>query len=350
MKKHIRFLLFSLLFLVLGVPVFAENMTILGAGATFPYPLYIKWAEAYQKQTGVNLNYQPIGSGGGIKQIESGTVDFGASDKPLSVEELDQNHLMQFPAVIGGVVPIVNIEGIQPEQLKLSGTMLSEIYLGLIKKWNDPKIIALNPHVSLPDLPITVIHRSDGSGTTYLFANYLSKVSQIWKNKVGVDTALSWPAGIGGKGNEGVASYVERIKGGIGYVEYAYAQQNQLTYTQLINQAGLAVSPSIQTFEAASINAHGWVTSQFSEILTNEPGTKSWPITGATFVLMQRTQEDTKKAKAILAFFDWAYHDGKIMASQMNYVPLSDTLVNAIRLHWKASLQDKTGQHIYQSH
>jgi phosphate transport system substrate-binding protein len=351
MKKFASHLVLSLVLFSLGVTTAAladSRMTIVGAGATFPYPLYAKWAENYSKETRVALNYQPIGSGGGIKQIEAGTVDFGASDKPLSLNELNKNQLVQFPAIIGGVVPIVNLDGIQSAQIKLSGSVLARIYLGTVKKWNEAEIKALNPTISLPNLPITVVHRSDGSGTTFLFADYLSKVSGAWKKEVGADTALSWPAGIGGKGNEGVAAYVQRVKGGIGYVEYAYAEQNKLAYIQLINHSGKAVSPSIQTFEAASVNAHWNAATQFSEVLTDTPGADSWPVVGASFILMRHTQDDPEKAMAMLKFFDWAYRNGKTIATQMDYVPLSDQLAKAVYAHWKANIKDRNGHAIWQ--
>lgn len=347
MKIKPLFVALSLAFTLFSASVFASDLTIIGAGATFPYPVYSKWAQAYQESTAVHLNYQPIGSGGGIKQIQAKTVDFGASDKPLSNQELQKNHLIQFPTVIGGVVAIVNIPDITSGQLKLSAPVLASIYLGEIKKWNDVKITELNPDLSLLDMPITVVHRSDGSGTTFLFTDYLNKVSPTWKTKVGSDTAVSWPTGIGGKGNEGVASYVQRVKGSIGYVEYAYAEQNKLAYSLLKNKAGTFVSPSINTFQAAAANAHWSGESNFVEILTDQAGKDSWPISGATFVLMQQTQDDTQKAQAILKFFAWAYSHGKTMTTELDYVPLPDAAVKLVQDYWKARIRDKSGKPLW---
>ena len=274
---------------------FATDIT--GAGATFPYPAYAKWAEAYKAQSGTNMNYQSIGSGGGIKQITAKTVDFGASDKPLTPEELNKEGLMQFPTIIGGVVPVVNIVGVDNNKLKLDGKTLADIYLGRITKWNDPAIVALNKDLKLPDDIITVVHRSDGSGTSFIFTNYLSKVSPEWKSTVGEGTAVSWKAGTGGKGNEGVASYVQRIKNSIGYVEYAYALQNKMAYVQMKNRDGNYVEPSDVTFKAAAANAQWDKAPGFYEILTNEPGKDSWPITGATFILVYKNQDNAESAK-----------------------------------------------------
>lgn len=327
--------------------VFAENTNITGAGATFPYPVYAKWAQAYQKATGVQLNYQAIGSGGGIKQIQAKTVDFGASDKPLSPDELKQNQLMQFPTLMGGVVPVVNITNLQKEKIRLTGEVLADIYLGNIKKWNDTRIQSLNPTLKLPDENITVVHRSDGSGTTFLFTDYLAKVNHDWKKQVGSDTAVSWPAGIGGKGNEGVAAYVQRINGAIGYVEFAYAEQNQLNSVELKNAAGHFVVPSVHTFEAAASNATWSKAKNFGEILTNEPGADSWPITGATFILMPTNVKNSAKAKAVLTFFDWAYRNGKDMALALHYVPLSDNLVQLIENAWKTQIKDTQNKSVW---
>ncbi len=346
-ENKLTFFVSALALFLSSTPTFANN-TITGAGATFPYPLYTKWAEKYDTQTGVHLNYQPIGSGGGIKQIQAGTVDFVASDKPLSAAELEKNKLVQFPTVIGGVVPVINVPAIKNGDIKLSGEVLADIYLGNIKKWNDTKITALNAGVALPDTMITVVHRSDGSGTTFLFTNYLSKVSDTWKKQVGSDTAVSWPAGIGGKGNEGVAAYVQRVKGSIGYVEYAFAQQNGLSYVQLINRAGEAVLPSVETFQAASASANWRIDTQFAEVLTDEASAASWPITGATFILMQRTQEDPAKAKAVLKFFHWAYGDGQTLTAKMHYAALPDAVIKMIEMHWKQAFKDKAGGPIWQ--
>lgn len=327
--------------------VFADNLVITGAGATFPYPVYSKWAQAYQTIGHVNLNYQPIGSGGGIKQITAKTVDFGASDKPLSKEELQADKLVQFPTVIGGVVPVINLPGIEPGKLLLSGPVLAAIYLGDIKKWNDPKIAALNPNVSLPNTIITVVHRSDGSGTTFLFTHYLSKVSDAWKSKVGNDAAVSWPTGIGGKGNEGVASYVQRVKGGIGYVEYAYAKQNKLSHVLLKNKSNADASPSIKSFQAAAANAHWSKDNHFAEVLTDEPGADSWPISGATFILMQQTQEHPEKAQAVLKFFDWSYHHAETMTTDLDYVPLPDSAVKQVEAYWQTHIKDSAGNSLW---
>ncbi len=325
----------------------ADNVTVTGAGATFPYPVYSKWAQGYQSIGQLNINYQPIGSGGGIKQIQAKTVDFGASDKPLSTAELEKNNLIQFPTVVGGIVPVINVPNIKSGQIKLSGSVLADIYLGEIKQWNDAKITALNPGVDLPKMAITVVHRSDGSGTTFLFTNYLSKVSDTWKTKVGSDAAVSWPTGIGGKGNEGVASYVERVKGGIGYVEYAYAKQNKLTYALLKNKSGAFVAPSIHTFQMATANANWNADTHFAEILTDEPGADSWPISGATFILMQKTQDNPDKAKAILKFFAWAYTDGQKMTTDLDYVPLPDNAVKLIEGYWTTHLKSQAGDAVW---
>lgn len=318
-------------------PASAANIT--GAGATFPYPVYAKWAEAYKAETGVNLNYQSIGSGGGIKQIKAKTVDFGASDKPLKPEELQKSGLVQFPTIMGGVVPVLNVPGIQAGTLKLDGPTLAAIYLGQIKKWNDPKIAALNPGLKLPNLPITVVHRSDGSGTTFIFTNYLSKVSPAWKEKVGNDASVSWPAGVGGKGNEGVASYVARIKGAIGYVEYAYALQNKMNYALLKNRDGNYVRPDAETFQAAAAGADWANAPGMYEILTDEPGAKSWPITGASFILMHKSQDDAAQAGEVLKFFDWAYQKGDKIAQDLDYVPMPDAVTGLIQNLWKAEVK-----------
>lgn len=320
----------------------AANIT--GAGATFPYPVYAKWADAYKKETGVGLNYQSIGSGGGIKQITAKTVDFGASDKPLTVKELDEAGLMQFPTVIGGVVPVINVEGIAPGTLKLSGVVLADIFLGKITKWNDPAIATLNQGMKLPNDTITVVHRSDGSGTTFIFTNYLSKVSPNWKSEVGEGSSVSWKAGTGGKGNEGVASYVQRIKGSIGYVEYAYALQNKMNAAQLKNRDGKFVAANETSFKAAAASADWANAPGFYEILTDEPGEASWPISGATFILMHRVQENPAAGKEVLKFFDWAYNSGSKMASDLDYIPLPDSVTNLIRTAWKTQIKDSSGK------
>lgn len=323
----------------------AADMT--GAGATFPYPIYAKWADAYKKATGNGLNYQSIGSGGGIKQIRSKTVDFGASDKPLKAEELEKDGMIQFPAIMGGVVPVVNVPGVNPGQLKLSGQVLADIFLGKVKKWNDPAIAAMNAGVALPGSAITVVHRSDGSGTTFLFTNYLSKVSPEWKAKVGENTSVSWPAGIGGKGNEGVAAQVQRLKGSIGYVEYAYAKQNKMAHTLLKNRAGAFVAPNEKTFQAAAASADWKNAAGFYEILTDEPGAESWPITGASFILMHKSQPDPAKALEVLKFFDWSFANGDKMASELDYVAIPPSVVALIKDSWKANLKGPGGAAIW---
>lgn len=322
----------ALLLCLFATTAFAADIT--GAGATFPYPLYAKWAEAYKAKSGVGLNYQSIGSGGGIKQIIAKTVDFGASDAPLKFDELEKNGLLQFPTVMGGVVPVVNIPGIESGQLKLSGKVLAEIYLGEIKKWNDPAIAQLNPGLKLPGEEITVVHRSDGSGTTFIFTNYLSKMSDKWKEKVGNEASVSWPTGVGGKGNEGVASYVQQVKNAIGYVEYAYALQNKMPFALMQNSEGEFVRPSIETFQAAAAGAKWEQAPGFYEILTDEPGKKSWPITGATFILMHKEQSNPDQAREVLEFFNWAYANGGKLAQELDYVPMPESVVKLIKASW----------------
>jgi len=316
---------------------------ITGAGATFPYPVYSKWAEAYKSKTGVGLNYQSIGSGGGIKQINAKTVDFGASDMPLEPAELDKGGLMQFPTVMGGVVPVYNLQGVKPGEIKLTGAVLADIYLGKIKKWNDPALVALNKGVKLPDMDITVVSRSDGSGTTFIFTNYLSKVSSEWKEKVGNSTAVKWPTGVNGKGNEGVASYVLRLAGSIGYVEYAYALQNKMAYVELQNKEGVFVKPEAKNFAAAAANADWAKAPGFYQILTDEPGKDSWPITGATFILMHKVQDKPENAKSVIKFFEWAYANGDKMALDLDYIPMPDGVVKMIDTEWK-KIKDTSGK------
>jgi len=323
---------------------FAADIT--GAGATFPYPLYAKWAEAYKGKTGNNMNYQSIGSGGGIKQIQSKTVDFGASDMPLKPEDLEKSGLLQFPTVMGGVVPVINVPGVTPGQLKLTGPLLADIYLGKISKWNDPALTKLNPSVKLPDQKITVVRRSDGSGTTFLFTNYLSKVSPEWSSSVGSNTAVSWKTGVGGKGNEGVANYVTRIKGSIGYVEYAYAKQNKIAHASLQNAAGNFVQPVDTTFKAAAANADWKKAPGFYLILTNQPGKDSWPITGATFILMHKKQDKPAQAEEALKFFDWAYTNGDGLAQHLDYVPMPTATKTLIRDSWK-HISDDSGKAVW---
>ncbi len=320
---------------------------ITGAGATFPYPVYAKWAEAYKAKTGIGMNYQSIGSGGGIKQIKAKTVDFGASDKPLKVEELEKDGLMQFPAIMGGVVPVINVDGIATNQLKLNAAALADIFLGKIKKWNDPAIVALNKGVNLPAADITVVHRSDGSGTTFVFTNYLAKTSPEWKEKVGNDASVAWPTGTGGKGNEGVAAFVKQIKGSIGYVESAYAKQNKMTMAQLQNQDGHFVTADDDSFKAAAANAHWDKAPGFYEILTAQPGKGSWPITGASFILMHKVQSNPAQAKEVLKFFDWAYANGDKMAAELDYVPMPENVVKLMQSAWKAQIKGTDGKAVY---
>jgi phosphate transport system substrate-binding protein len=320
---------------------------ITGAGATFPYPIYAKWAEAYKAQTTIGLNYQSIGSGGGIKQITAKTVNFGASDKPLTSEVLAKDGLIQFPTVIGGVVPVINVEGIVPGQLKLTGETLAEIYQGKITKWNDPKLSADNKGVTLPNTDITVVHRSDGSGTSFIFTTYLSQVSPEWKSSVGADTSVAWPAGMGGKGNEGVAANVKSIKNSIGYVEYAYAKQNKMDYVQLKNSAGQFVNPFEANFKAAAANAKWKAEENFYQVLTNQPGKESWPISGATFILMHAKEDDAASAKDVLKFFDWAYSNGGKMAADLDYVPLPESVTKQIRDAWKVQIKGADGKAVW---
>ncbi len=320
---------------------------ITGAGATFPYPIYSKWAEAYKGKTGIGMNYQSIGSGGGIKQIQAKTVDFGASDKPLTLEELDKSGLVQFPAIIGGVVAVVNIEGIKPGEMKLTGPVLADIYLGKIKIWNDKAITELNPGLQLPADPITVVRRSDGSGTTFLFTNYLSKVSAEWKTKVGSETAVAWPEGVGGKGNEGVSAYVQRIKGSIGYVEYAYAKKNKMAHTQLKNREGVYLQPDDPQFQAAAAFADWAKAPGMYEVLTDEPGKNSWPITGASFILMHKSQDKPQNAAEVLRFFDWALKNGQKLAADMDYVAMPANVVALIENMWKKEIKAANGQPVW---
>ena len=320
----------------------AQDMT--GAGATFPAPIYAKWADAYNKATGARLNYQSIGSGAGIQQIKARTVDFGASDMPLSDEALAKDGLMQFPTVIGGVVPVVNIKGIGAGQIRLTGQALGDIYLGRITKWNDPALVALNPGVPLPDAAISPVRRADGSGTTFIFTNYLSKASPDWKAKVGEGTAVNWPTGAGGKGNEGVAAFVQRLPNSIGYVEYAYAKQNKMGYTLLKNKDGNFVAPDPENFKAAAAGAD-WAKT-FYQVLTDQPGKDAWPISGATFILMHKSQEKPASAANSLKFFDWAYANGDKMADELAYVPLPPAVKDMARKAWAANIKDAGGQPI----
>ncbi|MCC6779633.1 MAG: phosphate ABC transporter substrate-binding protein PstS [Hyphomicrobiales bacterium] len=326
-------------------PVAAADVS--GAGATFPYPIYAKWADAYKKETGVGMNYQSIGSGGGIKQIQAKTVTFGASDMPLQAAALDKDGLFQFPTVMGGVVAVVNVEGIKPGDLVLDGATLAKIFLGEIKSWNDPAIQKLNPDTKLPAQPIAVVHRSDGSGTTFVFTDYLVKVSPDWKSKVGANTAVEWPLGIGAKGNEGVANNVAQTKGSIGYVEYAYAKQNKLTYTKLLNKDGKAVQPEISSFMAAAGSASWEATPGFGVILTNEAGAGTWPITSATFILIHKQPKDPAAATEALKFFAWAFSKGDKMAEDLDYVPMPDNVVASIQKAWSTQIKDASGKPLF---
>ena len=323
----------------------AANVT--GAGASFPYPVYAKWASLYAAETGNKINYQSIGSGGGQQQIIAKTVDFGASDDPLNEKKLAENGLLQFPAVIGGTVAVVNIDGVKPGQLKLTGPVLADIFLGKITKWNDQAITALNPGVTLPDAAIIVVHRSDGSGTTFGWTNYLSKVSPEWKEKVGEGKAVKWPTGQGGKGNEGVAAYVGQLKNAIGYVEYAYAKQNNLSWTQLKNKDGKFVQPEQKAFAAAAANADWKSAPGMGVVLTEEPGADSWPVTAATFILVHKKADKPEQTKAVLSFFDWAFKNGAKSASEIDYVPLPDAVTKEVRAAWASEIKTADGQAVW---
>ena len=341
MNISLRIATFGLAGLCLAGLAAAQDIT--GAGATFPAPLYAKWASDYHKATGVKINYQSVGSGAGIKQIDSKTVAFGASDMPLKDEELAKKGQMQFPTVIGGVVPVINIKGIASGQLKLNGQVLGDIYLGKITKWTDPAIKALNPSLPLPDAAIAPVRRADGSGTSFIFTNYLSKVNTEWKTKVGEGTAVNWPAGAGGKGNEGVAAFVNRLPNSIGYVEYAYVKQSKMTYAQLQNAAGNFVAPDDTAFKAAAAGAD-WAKS-FYQILTNQAGKDAWPITGATFILMHKAQDKPAEAAAALKFFDWAYKNGDKTAEDLDYVPMPAVVKTQVGKAW-GEIKDASGKPI----
>jgi phosphate transport system substrate-binding protein len=330
--------------IVTATPATAVEIT--GAGASFPAPVYAKWADAYQKATTNKINYQSIGSGGGIKQIQAKTVDFGASDMPLKPEDLEKSGMMQFPTVIGGIVPVVNLPGLKPGELKLTGAVLADIYLGKVVKWTDPEIQKLNPSIKFPDQDIAVVRRADGSGTSFIFTNYLSKVSPEWKQKVGEGATVQWPLGLGGKGNEGVSAFVQRIPAALGYVEYAYAKQNKMTYAQLQNADGVFVEPDENSFKAAAAGAD-WTKSAFYEILTNQPGKASWPISGATFILVYKVQDKPAQGVEVLKFFDWAYKNGAKMAVDMDYVPLPESLLSLINKAWAANVKDASGKALW---
>ncbi|MGV2289124.1 phosphate ABC transporter substrate-binding protein PstS [Trinickia sp. YCB016] len=320
----------------------AQAADITGAGSTFAAPIYTKWADAYAKSGGGKVNYQGIGSSGGIKQINAKTVDFAGSDAPLKDDELAKAGLFQFPTVVGGVVPAINLPGFKPGQIVLSGPVLGDIYLGKIKKWNDPAIAALNPGAKLPDTDIAVVRRADGSGTSFIWTNYLSKVNPEWKTKVGEGTTVNWPTGTGGKGNDGVAAFVQRLPGAIGYVEWAYAKQNHMVYTAMKNETGAVVQPDTETFKAAAAGAD-WKKS-FYQILTNEPGKDAWPVVGATFVLLHTTQDKPEQGTETLKFFDWAFKNGTQAANDLDYISLPESVVTEIKTQWKAKVKDASGK------
>ena len=320
---------------------------VTGAGATFPYPIYAKWAESYKAATGTGMNYQSVGSGAGIKQIKAKTVDFGASDMPLKATELEESGLMQFPAIMGGVVAVVNVDGVTPGQLKMTGPVLADIYLGKITKWNAPEITALNPGVKLPDADITVVHRADSSGTSFLFTDYLSKTNPEFQQKIGAGTAVKWAVGVGGKGNEGVAANVQRIKGSIGYVEWAYAKKNKLSHTQLKNKDGQFLQPDDENFKAAAASAEWTKTPGFAVVLTDTAGKNSWPITGVSYILMHKSQADATKGKEVVKFFDYAFKNGAAAAAELDYVPMPASVVKLVQGAWKAQLKDASGNAIY---
>jgi phosphate transport system substrate-binding protein len=322
--------------------VSAQAADITGAGSTFAAPIYTKWADSYQKSGGGKVNYQGIGSSGGIKQIIAKTVDFAGSDAPLKDDELAKDGLFQFPTVVGGVVPAINVPGVKAGELVLSGEVLGDIYLGKIKNWNDPAIAALNPKVKLPDTDIAVVRRADGSGTSFIWTNYLSKVNPEWKSKVGEGATVNWPTGTGGKGNDGVAAFIQRLPGAIGYVEWAYAKQNKMTYVDMKNASGTVVEPKTDTFKAAAAGAD-WSKS-FYQILTNEPGKDAWPIVGATFVLLHTTQDKPAQGMETLKFFDWAFKNGTPAADSLDYISLPESVVAEIKTQWKAKVKDASGK------
>lgn len=325
----------------------AHAMDLTGAGATFPYPIYAKWADAYKKATGNGLNYQSVGSGAGIKQIKSKTVDFGASDMPLKEEELEAAGLIQFPAIMGGLVPVVNLSGIPAGKMKLTGDIIAGIYLGKITKWNASEIVALNPDLKLPATDITAVHRSDGSGSTFLWTDYLSKVNPEFKATVGSSTAVKWPVGLGGKGNEGVAASVLNVKGSIGYVEYAYVKKNKMIYAQVKNREGNFVEPSDDSFKAAASGANWAKSPGYNVVLTNQAGKASWPITGASFILMHKRQADAAKAREVLKFFDWAFKNGEAMANELDYVAMPGSVIKLVQESWKSEIKDTSGKSIW---
>jgi len=343
--RHLRTIAVAGILAAAVLPAMA--MDISGAGATFPYPIYAKWADAYKKETGVGLNYQSIGSGGGIKQIEARTVTFGATDAPLKGEDLDKNGLVQFPMVMGGIVPVVNLAGIKAGDLVIDGPTLANIFLGNIKTWDDPAIKKLNPGAKLPSQAIAVVHRSDGSGTTFNFAYYLAQVSPDWKTNVGFNTSVEWPVGIGAKGNEGVSQNVSQTNGAIGYVEYAYALQNKMTYTKMMNKDGKTVAPTSDAFQAAAANADWSSVPGYGVILANQPGATSWPMTAATFILIPKQPQDTAATTEALKFFTWAYAKGAKMAEELDYVPMPAKVVGSIEAMWSKDIKDSSGKPLH---
>ncbi len=343
--KHLKTIAVAGFLAAAILPAAADDIS--GAGATFPYPIYAKWADAYKKETGIGLNYQSIGSGGGIKQIEARTVTFGATDAPLKGEDLDKNGLVQFPMVMGGIVPVINLDGVKAGELVIDGPTLAKIFLGDIKTWDDAAIKKLNPSAQLPSTAIAVVHRSDGSGTTFNFAYYLSQVSDDWKSKVGFNTSVEWPVGIGAKGNEGVSNNVGQTKGSIGYVEYAYALQNKLVFTKMVNKDGKTVAPTSEAFQAAAANANWNSVPGYGVILANQAGATSWPMTAATFILIPKQPQDVAAATAALKFFAWAYAKGGKMAEELDYVPMPAKVVSEIEAMWAKSIVGSDGKPLH---
>jgi len=330
-----------------GVSTFAIAADISGAGATFPYPIYAKWADSYKKETGNGLNYQSIGSGGGIKQIKANTVTFGATDAPLKADDLQKEGLVQWPQVMGGIVPVINLDGVEAGALVIDGPTLAKIFLGEIKTWNDPIIAKLNPGLKLPEVAIAVVHRSDGSGTTFNFTNYLSKVSADWKAKVGENAAVEWPVGLAAKGNEGVANTVANTKGAVGYVEYAYAKQNKMNYTKMVNHDGKTVAPTMEAFQGAAANADWANAPGYYQILTDQKGAASWPITAATFILVRKQPVDAAATGEALKFFDWAFKNGTKEAEALDYIPMPATVIGLIEKTWAAEVQSADGKPVF---
>lgn len=336
-----------LLTLLAAFTVSAQAADLTGAGATFPYPIYSKWAEAYKAATGIGLNYQSIGSSGGIRQIRAKTVDFGASDMPLKAEELEKDGLFQFPAIIGGVVPVVNIDGVSAGQLRLTAEIIANIYMGKVTKWDHPSIVAVNPGLKLPSANINVVHRSDGSGTTFIFTNWLTKTVPEWAEKHKDGPAIKWPVGSGGKGNEGVSAMVQQLKNSIGYVEYAYAKRNKIPHAQVRNRDGNFVQPDDATFKAAAANADWANAPGFYLLLTDQKGKDAWPITGASFILMYKQQQDALTGRAVLRFFDWSFKNGGQMSTDLEYVHLPPAVIQLVQNHWKNQIKDKDSNAIW---